>query len=80
MCTHAVVTTPMAANASEAAHKKFAQLIAHWRSPEAHQMSYRRWTKLPELGFPAGRWDLWAGAREVTEREGKCRGEGGVSP
>ena len=39
MRAHAVATTPMAANAYEAIHKKFAQLIAHWRSPEAHQMS-----------------------------------------
>jgi hypothetical protein len=55
MPTHAVATTPMAANASEAAHKKFAQLIAHWRSPEAHQMSHRRWAQPPELAFPKRR-------------------------
>jgi hypothetical protein len=55
MRTYAVATTPMMANASEAAHKKFAQLIAHWRSPEAHQMSYRRWTQPLKLGFPARR-------------------------
>src|SRR5713101_6397111 len=38
MLAYAVTTTPMATDAYEAAHKKFAQLIAHLRSPEAQQM------------------------------------------
>lgn len=38
MLAHAVAMTPMAADAYEAAHEKFAQLIAHLRSPEVHQM------------------------------------------
>jgi hypothetical protein len=38
MLAHAVAMTPMAADAYEAAHEKFAQLITHLRSPEAHQM------------------------------------------
>src|SRR6266852_1375328 len=38
MLAYAVTPTPMATDAYEAAHKKFAQLIAHLRSPEAQQM------------------------------------------
>src|SRR5256712_11899981 len=38
MLAYAVAPTPMAADAYEAAHEKWAQLIAHLRSPEAHQM------------------------------------------
>lgn len=38
MLAHAVATIPRAADAYEAAHEKWAQLIAHLRSPEAHQM------------------------------------------
>lgn len=38
MLAHAVAMTPMAAEADEAAHEKFAQLIACLRSPEAQQM------------------------------------------
>ena len=37
---YAVAPTPMAAEAYEAAHEKWAQLIAHLHSPEAHQMSH----------------------------------------
>src|SRR2546430_2404534 len=40
MLAYAVAPTPMAADAYEAAHEKWAQLIAHLRSPEAHQMSH----------------------------------------
>ena len=40
MLAYAVAPTPMAADAYEAAHEKWAQLIAHLRSPEAHQMNH----------------------------------------
>ena len=40
MLAYAVAPTPMAADAYEAAHEKWAQLIAHLRSLEAHQMSH----------------------------------------
>lgn len=38
MLAYAVAPTPMAADAYDAAREKFAQLIAHLRSSEAHQM------------------------------------------
>ena len=40
MLAYAVAPTPMAADAYEAAHEKWAQLMAHLHSPEAHQMSH----------------------------------------
>ncbi len=40
MLAYAVAPTRMAADAYEAAHEKFAQLIAHLRSSEAHQMTH----------------------------------------
>jgi hypothetical protein len=40
MLAYAVAPTPTAADAYEAAHEKFAQLIAHLRSPEAQQMMH----------------------------------------
>ena len=40
MLAYAVAPPPMAADASEAAHEQCAQLIAHWRSSEARQMTH----------------------------------------
>jgi len=40
MLASAVAPTPMAADAYEAAHEKWAQRITHLRSPEAHQMMH----------------------------------------
>jgi hypothetical protein len=40
MLAYAVAPTPLAADAYEAAHEKFAQLIAHLRSSEARQMTH----------------------------------------
>ena len=40
MLAYAVAPTPMAADAYEAAHEKFTQLIAQLRSSEARQMTH----------------------------------------
>lgn len=49
MLAHAVAMPPMAADASEAAHEKFAPLLAHVRSPEAQQMIHSDLETLREV-------------------------------